>query len=218
MVSVESVYQNVLALSRKGSTGYSSSADFNAQQRLVQDILFEYYFYRYEQDQMIPDALKPFIKQPVLGCNSGVVLFPADYRHRLECQFGYTSGGGVTYYPCIYLAANEEVATNASFIRRPSAARRQFYHTIAASSIKVLPAINGVLKLKYLANPADAVRGFTVNSTDYVEDYNAGTSTDFQWEAQEQTNLVDLFLYLKGLSTRQSELLTWVAEKRQLYK
>jgi hypothetical protein len=216
MISVESVFQNVLALSRKGSTGYSSSADFNAQQRMVQDTLFAYYFERYEKDQAIPDSLRPFIKQPALNCALGSVTLPSDYRHRLECQFGYTSGGSVTYHPCPYLAANEEVETMDSYIRKPSADKRRFYHTLAAGAINVLPAINGILKLKYLSSPANAVRGYTVDSTNFVENYSSGTSTNFAWEPQDETNLVDLFLYLKGISARQSELLQWVAQKRQL--
>lgn len=216
MVNVEAVFQNVIDISRKGSTGYSSSTDFNAQAPLVQSMLFGWYFERYERDQVIPDALRPFIKQPILACNLGVVALPADYRHRLECQFGYVAGGATTYHPCLYLAANEEVATLESYVRRPDVECRRFYHTLAATSIKVLPAINGTLKLRYLAQPANAVRGFTIDATNLVENYNVGASVNFQWEAQDQVNLVDLFLYLKGISTRQSELLTWVAQKRQL--
>lgn len=215
MVSVESVYKNVLALSRKGSTGYSSSDDFNEQQRLVQDTLFAWYFDSYERNQVVPDALRPFLKEPTLACSGGNVALPSDYRHRIECQFVFIAASGNTVHPCPYLPGNEEAATLDSYIRKPSADKRRFYHKLLSTGIKVLPGINGALKLKYLCTPPDANRAFTVDTVNYVENPNPGASIDFQWPSQEEGNLVDIFLYLKGISTRQSELLTWVAQKKQ---
>lgn len=220
MIDVDQIFRQVVNLSRKGQTGDYTGSDFNLQQSLVQSMLFDWYFDRYEKDQRIPDSLRPFISEPLLPIIDGEVTLPSDYRHRIEVQVGYViSGQSPTYYPCPYAAGNAEIETRISYVRRPSSARRRFYHTIKASTLKILPTdFNGHVRLKYLAHPADAVWGSTLDTDNDVENYSAGASTNFLWEPQDEQNLVDLFLYLKGIQTRQSELLEWVAQKNILAK
>lgn len=219
MINVNSVYLQVRALSRKDEAGYHSSDDFNAQQRLAQALLYDWYFARYERDQRVPDSLKPFLREVILPISSGEVSLPSDYRHRVEVAAGYNAAGTITYYPCRHLHGNEEVGTERSYVRRPSAEKRRFYHTIKSDALKILPtSFNGVVRLKYLAVPADAVWGSIVDADNNIEDYDAGTSTDFEWEAMDETNLVDIMLYLKGIQARQSELLEWVASKNSIIK
>ena len=47
------------------------------------------------------------------------------------------------------------------------------------------------------------------------EDYDPATSIDLQWGEQDQTNLVDLMLFFKGIQVREGELLQWVVQKHQ---
>lgn len=217
MISVDSVYQKVRQISLKESAGYSSPADFNAQQRVVQDMLFEWYFRRYEIDQRIPDSLAPFYKESIATIMVGEVSYPDDYRHRIEVQVGYVSQGTTTYHACPHIAEKEEAESQRTVVRRASATKRRFYHRLLSESIAILPSnFNGRVKLKYFAQPADAIWGATLDAVNNVYNYDAGTSTDFLWRPQDETNLVDLFLYLKGIQTRTSELLEWVGQKNQL--
>lgn len=220
MIDVDQIFRQVVNLSRKGQTGDYTGSDFNLQQSLVQSMLFDWYFARYEKDQKVPDSLRPFISEPLLPIIDGEVTLPSDYRHRVEVQVGYViAGPTITYYPCPHVAGNAEIETRISYVRRPSSARRRFYHTIKASTLKILPTdFTGHVRLKYLAQPADAVWGSTLDTDNDVENYDSASSTNFLWEPQDEQNLVDLFLYLKGIQTRQSELLEWVAQKNILAK
>lgn len=213
MIDVNSVYQQVQTLSRKNQAGYASGNEFNDQVRLVQNILFDYNMDRYEKDLGIADSLHPFLQSVAIPIVAGRVTLPTDYRHRVEVSVGYISGAVTTYYSAPYLQGNEEQETNESYVRRPNIERRRFYHTIDASGIKILPTMNGKVLLKYLRQPVDAVWAFDDNTTAYTEDYNSATAVHFEWEPKDETNLVDLFLYLKGIQVRQSELLEWVATK-----
>ena len=216
-VLVEDVFKQVTALSRKGSTGYHSSSDFNDQSRLVQSLLYDYYFSMYETNQRIPDSLKPFLKTPVLPVAASVLSYPADYRHRIEVAVGVVSGGNVTYESCPHQHGKEEAYASSSYIRSGNIAKGRFYHCLYGDHIKIIPeAFNGVVRLKYLAIPTNAVRNFTVDTGNDVENYNPTGSVNFEWLSMDETNLVDLFLYLKGIQTRQSELLSWVSQKNQL--
>lgn len=217
MINVNQIFQQVATLSRKGQTGDYVGDQFNRQQSLVQSMLFDWYFARYEQNQKVPDSLRPFIKEVNAFASSGVIGLPYDYRHRLEVTVSVTSGSTTTQYECPHLAANEEIATRKSWVRRPSVANGRFYHTLQSSSIKVLPETgNFSVKLKYLANPANAAWGSVINVESDVEDYSAADSTNFEWLPQDEQNLVDLFLYLNGITHRQTELLDWVAKKNAI--
>lgn len=220
MINVDQIFQQVLILSRKGQTGDYNGVEFNTQQRLVQDLLFEWYFDRWETNQAIPDSLRPFLKEPILLVSNGIFDIPSDYRHRLEVSVGnVVNGQDTVYWPAPYLAANEEIETSVSYVRKPSIALNRYYHTIQTTTFKVLPTtFNGVARLKYLANPADALWNSEVDTDENIEDYSASGSIDFEWEPLDEKNLVDLFLYLKGITTRQSELLEWVAQKDILAK
>ena len=218
MIDVDSIYKQVAAQARKEQSGYNGGADFNRQQRLVQNTLFEWYFQRYERDQRVPDSLRPFIKEPNLAISSGEVTLPSDYRHRIEVQVGYVVSGQTTqYYPCPHLQGNSEVETSISYVRRPSAVRKRFYHTLKTGTLKILPVtFAGIVKLKYLSQPADAVWNSSIDTTNIVENYTSSGSVHFEWEPMDETHLVDLFCYFIGIKTRQSELLEWVGQKNLL--
>lgn len=216
-VLVEDVFKQVTALSRKGSTGYHSSNDFNDQCRLVQSLLYDYYFSMYENSQRIPDSLRPFLKTPVLNVVNSILSYPADYRHRIEVAIWIVTKGAADYCACPHVHGMEEAYASASFIRSGSIAKKRFYHCLYSTYIKIIPeAFNGVARLKYLSAPIAAFRNFTIDTANDVENYNPIGSVNFQWESMDETNLVDLFLHLKGIQTRQSELLSWVSQKNQL--
>ena len=220
MINVNDVYEQVATLSRKAENGYHSGEDFNAQARLVQAYLFDWYFARSEKNQRIVDSLRPFIKEPVLPINSGEVALPSDYRHRIEVAVGYVQNNTDTeFYPAPYIDGKEEVRSSRSYVRRPSITRKRFYHTIKASTIKILPTdFNGVVRLKYLAYPADVNWASQIDTDNDVENYTSTGSIHFEWEPMDEQNIVSLFLFLKGIQTRQSELIQWVAEQRQIVK
>lgn len=217
MINVNSVYEQVSALSRKGQAGYHNGAEFNEQQRLVQNMLFDYNMMLYEKDQAATDSLIPFLEEVEIPIVGGFAAYPADYRHRIRVSVGYISGTTTTYYTSRYLNVNGDQETLESYVRRPSAARKRFYHTLTADGIKIYPdTFVGKIKLRYFRQPANAVWGYTDDTTNIVETYNSSTSTDFEWGPEDESKLVDLFLYLKGIQTRHSELIQWVAMKNNI--
>lgn len=219
MINVNSVYEKIQALSLKNSSGYHSNSDFNQQQRLVQDTLFEWYFSVFEATQRIPEALAPFIKEPSIPISDGRIPYPSDYRHRIEVSVAWADGKNITWHRCPYQPAKEVAEYADSFIRRPRKEKRLFYHTFSSLGIDILPKDHiGAARLKYLSTPPDAIRNVTVDTVNIVENYNPTGSVNFAWPSQEESNIVDIFLYFKGIQTRTSELLAWVSQKNQLTK
>lgn len=216
MISVDSLYQKVSQISRKGSTGYLSNDIFNRALSMAQENLFLFYMERYENSITAHDALLPFLKSPVLPIVSGFVAYPSDYRYRIAVHAGYVAGGSTTYHNCPYLEEKEEAESVNSTVRRPDATKRRFYHALTASGIKIYPENHvGVIRLKYLSAPPVAARAVTIDVNNVVENYNPTGTIDLIWGAQDETNLVDIMLALFGIQQKQSELIEWVRAKNQ---
>lgn len=216
MISVDSLYQKVSQLSRKGSTGYLSNDMFNRALAIAQENLFMYYMERYEQSIVAHDALLPFLKTPVLPINTGVVAYPSDFRYRIAVHVGYVSGGVTSYHNCPYLEEKEEIESVNSTVRRPDAAKRRFYHSVTSSGIKIYPEDHkGVVRLKYLSAPPVASRAVTIDTNNVVENYNPTGTVNLIWGEQDETNFVDVLLALFGIQQKQSELIEWVQQKNQ---
>lgn len=221
MVSVERVFQQVEELSRKERSAFAGSESFNRQQSLVQSTLFDYYTARYGLNRSVPEALLPFLKVEVIPAVAQYVAFPADFRSTLDIGARVVTSvpGGepnVQVFPAMPLLANEENATVMSAVRKPGVKCKKFYWAPRQGGFKIYPKEITSVEVKYLAVPADAFRNYTTNPVTDVEDPNPTGTIDFLWQPDEEANLVDLFLIYRGIQTRNTDLLQWVAAKKQI--
>lgn len=226
MINVNLVYERIRSLSTKGKGGYTTSTEFNADSKAAELLLWEYYAEQYERARDVPEAMYPFLTKANLPLAvDGLVNLPSNYGHFVLVNYARITSvpGGeplVNEYNANYLAKEEEGNTLESPVRGPSYAKRRFYYGFyPGSKIKIFPTgITGQARLQYLRYPTYAVRGYTVDGTNDEENYNPSTSTQYEWPAQEENNIVDLLLLAKGLETRDSQLIQWASTRQQASK
>lgn len=224
-MTIKFIFDRVQDLSRKDKAGYMSSEEFNRDFSQAQDILYEYYYERFEQTQEIVDSINPFHKEVNLPISGGYCQLPQDYRHRTEVAYllvensdSCTPGEPTTTpYPMSYLNANEEQETLASAIRRPSLEKRIFRHSFINNKLRVYPKnLTGYIAMKYLAKPPAAVYGVTLDVANDQENYDPATSIDPIWNDQDGHHLIDIMLLFKGIETRETALIEWIGAKRNI--
>lgn len=226
MINVDLIYQSIRNLSTKGKGGYTTSNEFNSDSKRAELLLWQYYSEQYERSREVPEAMYPFLVKANLALAvDGLVSLPADYGHFVLVNYArILSVPGqepmVNEYNCNYLAKEEEGNTLESAVRGPSFDKRRFYYGFyPGNKIKIFPTgITGQARLQYLRYPTYAVRGYTVDATNDEQVYNPGTSTQYEWPAQEENNIIDLLLLAKGLETRDSEIVRWAASRSQTSK
>ncbi len=159
-INVNTLKVNVETLINKQQAGILTGADFNTMLNSAQNLMFEFYRKRFEDTQVIVEALEPFIVQANVAVTGGsyitggAVEFPSDYVHRLELMYDKIVNNkceGPTHdaKPVDYMLQNEVAYTLANPIRRPSMENGIFRHTINNGLIKVFPYNIGRVWLKY---------------------------------------------------------------------
>lgn len=227
MISVQSIYKRVQDLSRKDKGGYMSKDEFNRDLNETQHVLMDYYYDRFAKQQYHVDSLAPFTKENHLLITNGFCDYPDDYRHRVEIAYAiienvYNNDCTVSNptqeeVSCRYLHPDEERLTITSAIRKPSLVKGRLYHTFVNNKIKVLPlTAKGYLVMKYISQPILARYETVVNPATDSEDYDISNSIDLAWNPQDEHNIVDIMLLFKGIQTRESALINWVIQKKQI--
>ena len=218
MISIEDIYVRVKELSSKDFSGYMSSDEFNNDIRNVQDILMTYYVELYEKDNVISEAIEPFVVSKILMLNDSKVDLPSDYRYKISVGYitSTTQKGGTKFYaPVLYVKEAVEFMTRTSPIRKSDISKGRGKFTITGNEIIVLEdGLRGKLGFKYIKTPPQALRGYIVNQTTQQEDYDPSTSTDLVWPSQEETNIIDLMLLMKGIQVRETALINWAVQKK----
>lgn len=223
-MNVNEIYQSVRTLLRKDShvSGYLSAEDFNRISKLAEIELFKYWSEMMDGTVSVPTAVRPFVTPSgdLFQDGSGYVALPSDFARLLSCEYVVTgvNGGSMSlqYYPSIPVKESELANLKYSAVRGPSVARKRFYHTHVGDTLAMLPAIQGNAALiRYLRYPTFGVYGVTQNVSLDQEDYDSSTSTDYEWPEVERQNLIDIILYLFGISVRSNDIVSWINARKQ---
>ena len=212
MISTEKIFQDLLALTRNDQAGYHSTEDFNSQQSLVQEMLFSYHLEKYEASMESSDALVPFMREKLVSTTDGYSPYPASMRHIIALTY---APGGKLYRNANYVKANEEGESVFSSVRKPSILKNRFYWAKRQVGFMFYPVQANVVSIKYFVSPPSAFRGATINVVDAVENPDPSTTVDFAWPAKEENNILDGFLILKGLQSRQTDFINWAMARKQ---
>ena len=220
MISVQFIYDRVVKdLARKNQSGYTSTDEFNRDLIDSENVLYEYYYLKFQESQKISDALMPFLVEARLSINSGFVSYPSDHRHPLEMSYLKVVNDGCdkpteVQVPMDYLNANEERETLISYIRKPSLEKDVMYYLQVNKKLKVHPiSLVGDVTYKYLRIPNYGFYATTIDVSTATERYDESASKNLEWESQEATNIINLMLILKGISVRDSELFQYATAK-----
>ena len=163
-VSVDRVYQTVLALANKEQRGYITPQEFNLFANHAQNEIFEQYFYDLNQflrapvgnktgssdlRDIIEEKISAFRKTNVSGGNYSL---PND-MHKLESlQARFGNEPGAVYYPAEEVSKKEYDIYEQAALTKPSFKRPVFYR-YANSFVLSPPGVWGAFMFDYIKKP-----------------------------------------------------------------
>lgn len=214
MIDVNIVKKTADELARGQAGAYASGDEFNRLQRQAQSWLFDYYIQTWESTGY--ESLLPFLRTKSIGVSAGEFSMPSDVRKIARVEVEEISGGAVAKtHPCIFIPTISKGSASASALRSANVAKTRYYYSPSGQNKFWVGKEVSQVKVTYFVNIPDAVWGFTLDATNVVENYNAATSVHFEWPVKDQDNLVDIFLFLRGLQTKQSDIINWLMAKKQ---
>ena len=231
-VSVDTVYQRVLAILNKEQRGYVTPQEFNLFANQAQLDIFEQYFYDINQFGRVPgndtefsDMLNILNEKINLFETNAAMTYnasfywqtPADlyrlgtivYANTVTSKSLYPTPDTVVNTTTLVEAErtnyNEYLMINQSEYLKPTNSRPVF--VASTSGYKVYGAagelITGVA-CNYIKNPAEAAWGYQMVFGEAL--YDATTSVDFELHDSEETELVIKVLALAGLVVKDIQM------------
>ena len=231
-VSVDTVYQRVLAILNKEQRGYVTPQEFNLFANQAQLDIFEQYFYDINQFGRVPgndtefsDMLNILNEKINLFEANGAMTYnaslywqtPADlyrlgtivYGNTVTSKSLYPTPNTVVNTTTLVEAErinyNEYLMINQSEYLKPTNSRPVF--VASTSGYKVYGAagelITGVT-CNYIKKPTEAAWGYQMVYGEAL--YDATTSVDFELHDSEETELVVKVLGFAGLSTKEIQM------------
>jgi len=225
MIPVNDIFTQVKELAAKDKAGYIDSNEFTRMSKLAELMLWSFYCHQYELDSCVPESMRVFIAEAALALNDrGQFLIPSDHGHRLQFWFQKVNNHACGDEPAItkvgikYLEKAEEWATMQTSIRTPNLAKSRLYWTyVTGDKVQVYPiTLKPSVVMEYMRYPTFAVRAFTLDVTNDEENYDAGTSTQYEWLEADRSNLIDLILLQVGLAIRETEITQFAAQHRAI--
>ena len=222
MISIDTVYQKVLALANKEQRGYITPLEFNLLANQAQELIFEQYFYDLDQfkrrdtDQPSLSDMQELIENKLTEFTSvetvvGGSNFPANYRTGRI----FVSGAGVSYEA--KLVDTNEVAyyLNSEF-HLAGLQRNPLYVKINSANADIavynhLGLLTSNVTCEIITRPIKVEWGYDVIAEKAL--YNASRATDFQLHASEETELVFKILELAGIVINKIGLVQTAAQE-----
>jgi hypothetical protein len=215
-VTIDTVYQRVLAIANKEQRGYITPQEFNLLANQAQLDIFEQYFYDLNQFSRLPgnetryadmiDIIEEKIsifekfRQDVSMSAGGVGTLPAN-THKLGAV-SYNTGSG--YVEIEHINQNELNKYINSPLTAPTTTRPIYIKT-SETAIQVYPTtITSAVTCNYIAKPASVSWNYTTVLGEPL--YNAANSTNFELHESEETELVLKVLELAGVTIKSPDL------------
>jgi hypothetical protein len=215
-VTIDTVYQRVLAIANKEQRGYITPQEFNLLANQAQLDIFEQYFYDLNQFSRLPgnetryadmiDIIEEKIsifekfRQDVSMSAGGVGTLPAN-THKLGAV-SYNTGSG--YVEIEHINQNELNKYINSPLTAPTTTRPIYIKT-SETAIQVYPTtITSAVTCNYIAKPASVSWNYTTVLGEPL--YNATNSDNFELHESEETELVLKVLELAGVTIKSPDL------------
>ncbi len=221
MISVDTVYQRVLAILNKENRGYMTPQEFNLLANQAQLEVFEQYFYDLNQFNRMGEITNEFanivknIKEKINLFKTNATLTKSGDKFVLPSNL-YRLG---TLYYNDYIEVeevneNELLFINQSPLTRPDSTRPVYTRT--GNSVAVYPSgITTDIKCSLIISPAKP--NWSYVEVNNVPMYNATDSTDFDLHESDETTIVYKILSYAGLVIKQPEI-SQIAEQKDNIK
>ena len=209
-VSVDTVYQRVLAILNKEQRGYVTPQEFNLFANQAQMDLFEQYFYDINQfgrmhgnDTEFSDMLNILNEKiDIFEVTAAMTYAGAHWNPPVDLY-----RIGTLIYNDIEVERinkNEFLYINASPLLKPTNDRPIFVSSAAGYKVYGAAELTTGVTCNYIKRPAQAVWGYTTVNGAAL--YNSSDSTDFELHDSEETELVIKILEFASLSIRDLSL------------
>lgn len=223
MISIDTVYQRVLAILNKEQRGYITPQEFNLKANQAQAEIFEQYFYDLQQFKrmrdnnteysnmvkLVDEKISKFKTSGTLTYSNNVFVLP-DNLHKIGTviynnnEVERVDSREILYYLQSPLAA--PTTTRPVYIENID-------NTAGAWGIKIYPTtITSGITSTYVRKPNEVEWSYT--EVDGVPLYNANNSINFELHESDETSLVIKILSYSGIIIRQLEV-TEVAEAKE---
>ena len=207
-ISVDTIYQRVLALANKEQRGYITPQEFNLLANQAQMRIFESYFYsknrserleseRYDDSEasiskLLDIKLRPFTSNVALTGGGGVWSYPSN---AYSVGLVYHNGTQCTKISSL------EFSRTFSAIRHVNIEPVYTDESVEGGDIKILSlgsiVNSGNVRCDSIVKPAGVAWGYVVINNKAL--YNANTSVNFQLHDSEEDTLVNHILESAGV-------------------
>ena len=233
-VSVDAVYQKVLAILNKEQRGYVTPQEFNLFANQAQSDLFEQYFYDINQFGRVPGNSTEYsdmltllnekiniFENTVEPTRSGLYFIPPSdlyrlgsvvYKNTTTDSFGTSSTESVE---AERINANEFLYINASPLTKPKNVRPVFVSNSSGIRIYGNSEITDTTKveLQYIKKPAKVEWNYQMVFGEAL--YDSTSSVNFELHAAEEVELVVKILELCGLLIKDINLYQVMNQEEQ---
>jgi hypothetical protein len=227
MVSVDTVYQKVLALANKEQRGYITPQDFNLFANQAQLEIFEQYFYDVNQASRQPgndtdysdmltmldekmEIFETFTSVPFTSIfgTLGVYDVSSATDDLYRVQMIFYADASVSKYPIIFEKVTEKEfwEIQKSPLTRPTA-ERPVYANMAGFSWSFYTSVSpSEITVNYIREPEKVNWTYVVINKQAMYDANPSTQ-DFELHPSEENQLVNKILRLAGISNQQPDIM-----------
>ena len=224
MVSIDKVYQKVLAIANKEQRGYITPQEFNLFADQAQMEIFEQYFYdlqRHEQrvtDGSISELIQSkieYFKSWSTPITHGSFL-PDDTYRVIAVQFTSSDGKNKQVEKLDRDEANRFHHAIASLpLLKPNESRPIYY--IAQNKILFHPTA-GNYRIHYIKKPKQPNWTYLLSTSENPLFNPTGQTQDFELHLSEESNLVIKILQLSGISMKDYNLTQLAGQKETIIK
>jgi len=217
-VSIDTVYQRVLALANKEQRGYITPQEYNLLANKAQLLIFEQYFYDMDvalsqrvgnsseygdRFDMLSEKTAPFKNTNVdmAAVNGAVMTLPTTPTlHKLGTVF---YNDGTRSVKVERIDGNQAQLMQQTALYAPTQLR-PVYVRITDTTIQFFPATatpayaTATVNCNFVSKPTEVIWGYVVVNNQAL--YDATASTDFDLHASEENELVYKILELAGIT------------------
>lgn len=167
----------------------------------------------YGVSQRINDSLAPFKKNATFTSDStGLITLPSDYLHLLSLNTNEVSAdAGRTVYRPVQIINEDELIERLESQVCPVSLSDPIGIINSEKKIQLFPTSTQVGKIYYMRRPVVPVYGYT--QTGRVITYDAGTSTQLEWDEVNINHIMVKALEYLGINLSANDLTTMMNEK-----
>tara|TARA_R100000700_G_C3169849_1_gene144550 strand:- start:1383 stop:2063 length:681 start_codon:yes stop_codon:yes gene_type:complete len=207
-ISINTVYQRVLALANKEQRGYITPQDFNLFANQAQLEILEQYFYDINQFGRMHGNNTNFSDMvDLINDKLNVLKVTETLSNIVDAKFDLPSdffrmGNVILNGMAADQVTRAEVMTmSKSRLTKPT--RGNPVYTISGNEVQIWGWTQGAT-YEYIKKPTNVNWGYVI--VNEVAMYNPGDTTDFELHALEETELVYRILALSGISIKRPDI------------